>query len=65
MIGLPPSLAGWDHENPTDVEVVLEVISVKAVGGSGTVAVESMLRGNVNVMSIYVQKDAHADTLQV
>ena len=33
----PPLLTGAVHENVTDDEVVLETVSIKAVGGSGTV----------------------------
>ena len=50
MIANPPSFAGAIHENVTDVEVVLAVISVKSVGGPGTVG-RIIVRENVKELS--------------
>ena len=36
----PPSLSGAVQENVTDVEVLLATVSIKVVGGSGTVGAE-------------------------
>ena len=33
----PPSFTGAVHENVTDIEVLLAIVSIKVVGGSGTV----------------------------
>ena len=62
----PPLLAGAVHENATDVEVVLAAIAVKAVGGSGTVAVVRLIvRENVKVLSESRLEVVNAFTLQV
>ena len=39
MIGDPPLLTGAVHETVTELEVVHAIISVKLVGGSGTVEI--------------------------
>ena len=45
----PPSLTGAVHEKFTYFQVMLAEISVKAVGGSGTV--RNIIRENVNESS--------------
>ena len=63
MIVDPPLLIGGDHENPIDVEVVLPVISVKPVGGLGTVG--RIVSENVNVLSYARPADVVTIIVQV
>ena len=51
MIAEPPSFTGAVHENVTDVEVLLATVSIKVVGGSGTVRiVATMAIAALNVL---------------
>ena len=56
-------MAGAVHENVTDVEVVLAVVSVKSVGGSGTVG--RIVSANEKVYSEYAEGVVTAVTRQV
>jgi len=47
----PPLLVGGVHEKDTDVKVLLATISVKAVGGPGTVAAVVVIKiSELNVL---------------
>ena len=59
----PPSLTGAVHEKFTYFQVMLAEISVKAVGGSGTVG--RTVRENAKFYSEKAEGVVIADTLQV
>ena len=63
MIAVPPSLSGAVHDNSTYAEVVLSTVSIKAVGGSGTVG--RIVSSNEKVYSEYREGVVTAVTRQV